>query len=596
MNGKEKLINKILFGKYKIKDLLGLGSFGDVYSATNIKTNKQYAVKIESKSAPAQLLEKETYLLYILKGPGIPKVITYGHSGNNNVLVEQLLGENLKSLFKLNNHNIKDLCMVTIQILERIEYVHSKNLIHRDIKPENFLVGNPDKSTIYLIDFGLSKKYRSSRTGKHVVYSICDSIPCTLQYASINTSKRIEQTRRDDLESLVYTLIYLANSELPWSRIKGKNKYECLLKSLKVKMNISSEELCKGLPKSYAAFTDYVKNLKFDETPNYNYLKSLFIDSLEEMGEQNDEAFSWIDPKYLAYLKRNRSNKPLRCGSSRRVRLIKRMEELVLNDQNEAKKSYSQNKIERVNITKKNENRLNNCGKNVLFESVKFENEFTRNINQKIFKKQSTINIPEPQIYKTQNNTETITYSTQDKTLETKKMPQKSKRLYDNFSNINEGKQCSNDFLCNINFNIENNRNNTLINTFFYTKRFNNKINTQKKLLHNKMYCPLKERLKIQTEYDNSKNNYTNNFNNEDFDVESNNINQIYSTRNRTQNNTGKNSIVNKTLIKKRNEKQLELDEKLINNNSLGQINPIFFMAKTDINRFIDKAIDYSPY
>ena len=592
MNGKENMINKILFGKYKIKKLLGIGSFGNVYSATNIKTNEQYAVKIEDKLAPAQLLEKETYLLYILKGPGIPKVISYGRSGNNNVLVEQLLGKNLKSLFKSNKRNIKDLCMATIQMLDRIEYVHSKNLIHRDIKPENFLVGNPDKSTIYLIDFGLSRKYRSSRTGKHVVYSICDSIPCTLQYASINTSKRIEQTRRDDLESLVYTLIHLANRELPWGRIKGKSKYDCLLKSLKVKINISSEELCKGLPKSFVTFTDYVKSLKFDETPNYKYLKSLFIDSLKEMGEQNDEAFSWIDPKDLTSLKRNRKNTPSRLGDSRRVRLIKRIEELALNDQNEIKKSYSQNKIERVNITKINENKSNNSGTNIGFESGKYDNEFSNNINQKNIKRQSTLNVPLPEIYQTQNNMETTTYSTQEKTLETKKKPQESKRLYENL-NTNEGKQCSGSFINNINFNIKNKRNSSLINTFFYTKKYNNNNCIQKKLLHNKIYCPLKERLKIQTEYNNSKNNYTNNFINANFDVVSKNINKIYSIRNRTQNNIGKSPIINKTLIKKRHEKQLEMDAKLINNNSFRQINPIFFMGKTDHNQFIDKTIDY---
>ena len=119
-------------------------------------------------------LEKEAYYQFLLKGPGIPKVLSFGRCGNNHILVETLLGKTLKQLFDLNKNpqsKMKDMCMAAIQIMDRIKYIHSKNIIHQDIKPENFLVGNPNTSLIYIVDFGLSKKYRSSRTNKHIKFS-----------------------------------------------------------------------------------------------------------------------------------------------------------------------------------------------------------------------------------------------------------------------------------------------------------------------------------------------------------------------------------------------------------------------------------------
>ena len=156
-----QLEDKVIIGKYKILKLISEGSFGKVYLAQNIVTKNLYAVKTENKFCKSPLLEKETYILYNLKGLGIPSVISYGYFGKYNVLVQTLLGKSLNRIWLENNKklNLKDICMIAIQTLDRIEFVHSKYYIHRDIKPANFLVGYPDSSLIYLIDYGNARKY-----------------------------------------------------------------------------------------------------------------------------------------------------------------------------------------------------------------------------------------------------------------------------------------------------------------------------------------------------------------------------------------------------------------------------------------------------
>ncbi len=196
--------------------------------------------------------------------------------------------------------------MIAIQIIERLEYLHSKYLIHRDIKPANLLIGNDDPYIIYLIDFGLCKKYRSNRTGKHVKFSIRKYYNGTSTFASLNAFKGIEVSRRDDFESTAYTLIYLMQGFLPWDSVKGKNRYERFKKIFEMKLSSKPEELCKNLPKEIEIFLSYSKNLDFEQEPNYKYCYNLFNDVLIRNGFSNDLIFSWIkDPemkKRLSYM------------------------------------------------------------------------------------------------------------------------------------------------------------------------------------------------------------------------------------------------------------------------------------------------------
>ena len=228
------LKGKLIFGKYKITALLGKGSFGSVFKGINTQTKELVAIKVEPKISKSNLLKIETIYLSMLKGYGFPKIISYGHHGNYNIMIQEILGYNLIQIkYLIQRYTIKDIAMFGIQIMDRIEFLHSKYLIHRDIKPENFTTGYEDISTIYLIDYGISRKYRSSRTGKHLKYNLTGRMFGTVRYASYNASRGVEQSRRDDLESIGHMLIYLYTGGLPWHGIsfkdqdKKKNIWKC---------------------------------------------------------------------------------------------------------------------------------------------------------------------------------------------------------------------------------------------------------------------------------------------------------------------------------------------------------------------------------
>ena len=164
-----------------------------------------------------------------LHGPGLPFVKSYGYSSKHNILVMELLGKSLETLFLENNSkfSLKTVCMLAEQMLSRLEYIHKKCYIHRDIKPENFMTGRKEyKDVLYLIDFGLSKKYKNPKTGEHIKYFNNHRLNGTARFASIHALEGYELSRRDDLESLCYVLVYLLKGSLPWMKLKNKNKFE----------------------------------------------------------------------------------------------------------------------------------------------------------------------------------------------------------------------------------------------------------------------------------------------------------------------------------------------------------------------------------
>jgi serine/threonine protein kinase len=147
----------------------------------------------------------------------------------------ELLGKSLEDIFQSQQKkfSIKTVCMIGIQMLDRLEFVHQKNIIHRDIKPDNFVLGLDNKShIIYILDFGLSKKFRSSRTHQHIKFSVNKKLTGTARYASINALKGCEQSRRDDLEAIGYVLMYFLRGSLPWQGLhvnKGEDRYKKIL-------------------------------------------------------------------------------------------------------------------------------------------------------------------------------------------------------------------------------------------------------------------------------------------------------------------------------------------------------------------------------
>ena len=287
----------LIFGKYKLTKIIGSGSFGYVYEGINMADKKSVAVKVEKKDKGVNLLEKESFYLYSLKGTGVPEVISFGYSGKYNILVQTLLGESLGRIFYNNNNyfSLKDICMFSIQILHRIEFVHSKYIIHRDIKPENFLIGKPDKYLIYIIDFGLSKKYKSSRTNKHVQFRLTKKFTGTARYASLNSIRGAEQSRRDDLEAIGYMLLYFFNhGKLPWQGVSCKAKAEKYVKIYSMKKHLNFDIFCKDMPKQIITYMKYCRELEFEQKPDYDYLRNLFEEVLKSKGMHNDLHFSWI--------------------------------------------------------------------------------------------------------------------------------------------------------------------------------------------------------------------------------------------------------------------------------------------------------------
>ena len=183
--------------------------------------------------------------------------------------------------------------------IERIEYVHSKAFIHRDIKPENFLIGIGEKSAyLHIIDFGLAKKYKDF-TGKHVEFSTNKGMTGTLRYASISSQEGNEQGRKDDLESLSYMIMYFYRGSLPWQKAVTLNKFENAEAILEMKKSIKIAEFCSGLPTPIASFMSYVQKLKFEEDPDYLFLRKQLSDAFLKYGFQYDYVFDWHSVKLV---------------------------------------------------------------------------------------------------------------------------------------------------------------------------------------------------------------------------------------------------------------------------------------------------------
>jgi casein kinase 1 len=284
-------------GKFRLGKKIGSGSFGDIYLGVNASTGDEVAIKLESvKSRHPQLLYESKIYRILSGGVGIPNLHWYGVEGDYNVMVMELLGPSLEDLFMFcsRQFTLKTVVMLADQLLSRIEYIHSRSFLHRDIKPDNFLIGlNKRANHVYVIDYGLAKKYRDPKTMQHIPYTDKKNLTGTARYASINTHCGIEQSRRDDLESLGYVLMYFLRGSLPWSGLKATTKKQKYEKIMEKKISTPIDKLCGGYPQEFATFLNYARSLRFEDKPDYSYLRKLFASIVQRESIVFDYIFDW---------------------------------------------------------------------------------------------------------------------------------------------------------------------------------------------------------------------------------------------------------------------------------------------------------------
>jgi serine/threonine protein kinase len=253
----------MLANKYRIIGTVGKGSFGSIYRGINIRTQEEVSIKMEPCQSELSLLKHETQVYqYLGSSQGFPTVKWFGIYESNYYMVLTMLGYSLTTL----KTNMRCLTLpmtiaIGIQMIERIEYIHNKGLIHRDIKPDNFLLGKKEtKNIIHLIDFGFCKRY-SDDAGNHIPLQENCPLLGTPNFVSINVQNGLTPSRRDDIESCVYIMIYLITES--WSNISREKKI--LYRS------------DKRIPQHFQQLLCYCDTLDFNEAPDYQHCKELLV-------------------------------------------------------------------------------------------------------------------------------------------------------------------------------------------------------------------------------------------------------------------------------------------------------------------------------
>ncbi|TFK52807.1 casein kinase 1, epsilon [Heliocybe sulcata] len=290
-------------GLWELTGSLGGGSFGAVYSARQLLTGEEVAIKIEraeSKYKPA-VLPYEGAVYHQLQGCfGIPELHWSGREKDANIIVTTMLGPNLESLrrFCCGRFTLKTVVMLADQMLSRVESVHSRGLLSRDLKPDNFAMGRGKWSNLLcLFDFGLAKLYVNPVTGEHIQFRQGKEGLGAPRYASVNVHLGYEQGRRDDLESLVFIFIYFLKGRLPWQgffapSIPDKLKRIGEMKSLDHEAIRTALE---GCPPEFRAWLEYCRGLEFAQQPDYEYLRGLLRGIMDGNGWEFDSVWDWSE-------------------------------------------------------------------------------------------------------------------------------------------------------------------------------------------------------------------------------------------------------------------------------------------------------------
>jgi serine/threonine protein kinase len=276
----------LINNKYKLINEIGKGSFGTIYKGENIRTREKVAIKVETIEHGTYLLKNESIIYrYLNNMTGIPSVKWFGKDDENYYMVINLLGKSLQNIKDtIGCFTLNDALKIGIYLINLIQNIHEKGLVHRDIKPENFLFGLDDTSKIYIIDFGFCKSYVGN--DEHIPMKKTNNLIGSRTYASINAHNFDEISRRDDLESLCYTLIYLVLGKLDW-QITGAQNHEhpklanLRIRDMKMQMIESSLPGKSLTPTVFINSLKYIRTLEFDDKPDYAYLIEMFSAELE---------------------------------------------------------------------------------------------------------------------------------------------------------------------------------------------------------------------------------------------------------------------------------------------------------------------------
>lgn len=269
---------ELINNKYKILNKIGSGSFGSIFKGQNIRTNEYVAIKVEPIIHNLKLLKNESKIYQYLNGcEYIPNVKWFGKDMNHYYMVINFLGESLQDLMnKSNSLPLILILKIGIKILVILKTIHEKGLIHRDIKPDNFLFGLNDITKIYLIDFGFCKSYLNN--GEHNKIKRINNMIGSNNYASINSHNKLELSRRDDLESLSYMLIYFYSGTLPWNDMEDENYIISLKKNIIYELKY---------PIVFLRYLKYVRALEYEEKPNYYLLIENFKREIELLSKNS---------------------------------------------------------------------------------------------------------------------------------------------------------------------------------------------------------------------------------------------------------------------------------------------------------------------
>lgn len=292
-------LNRILIvtdngDKYEFANFLGKGSFSEVYTAKKIndRENNIYAIKIEDSTKHKQNCLLSEYNIYskLKYKLNVPKIFWYGKQGEYNVMIMEHLGESLRCRFnQIGRFNLKTTLMVGYQIIKLLENLHDCGYLHRDIKPENFVFGlYTNSKKLFMIDFGLTKKYLYD--GKHLPFKkIRSKLLGTPRYCSLNSHNGFTLSRRDDLESAFYMILYFYLGNLPWQKFRKSSKdqmYELIYQTKKIYRPT-------GLQYQWNEIFNYIRGLGYEERPNYDFICNKLLSMAKDNNIKFDNVYQW---------------------------------------------------------------------------------------------------------------------------------------------------------------------------------------------------------------------------------------------------------------------------------------------------------------